>query len=157
MKIDVLAAAVLDRLKSRGETVSTAESCTGGGIGHILTSFAGSSAAYSGGVISYTNAVKASVVHVPDETLEQYGAVSSETACAMASGIRELICTDHGISVTGLAGPDGDGSGKPVGLVYIGYASGDCVFSREYLFSGNRDEVRRQAVEAALRLLLEQL
>lgn len=142
-------------LREKNLTVSTAESCTGGGIGHAITAVSGSSAVYAGGVISYTNAVKEKVLGVPAQTLETYGAVSPQTAKAMAEGARALLHTDCGVSVTGLAGPNGDGSGKPVGLVYIGVACQERTDAHEFLFQGDRDAVRRQAVEAAVELLIE--
>ncbi len=142
-------------LKEKGLTVATAESCTGGGIGHAITAVSGSSAVYAGGVISYTNEVKEKILGVPAQTLETFGAVSSQTARAMAEGVRSLLHTDFGISVTGLAGPDGDGSGKPVGLVYIGVACRERTDVHEFLFQGNRDAVRSQAVDAAIGLLYE--
>ena len=141
-------------LKEKSLTISTAESCTGGGIGHALTAVSGSSAVYAGGVISYTNEVKEKVLGVPAEILEQYGAVSSQTAKAMAEGIRNLLQTDFGVSVTGLAGPDGDGSGKPVGLVYIGVSDKTSADAHEFVFKGDRQSVRAQAVDAAIELLL---
>ena len=153
MKIEELAQNVIERLKLDQKTVASAESCTGGGIGHYLTSVSGSSAVYTGGVISYTNEVKAHILGVPEEVLEEKGAVSAETAAAMAEGVRRLMNTDFGISVTGLAGPDGDGSGKPVGLVYIGLCSGRTTV-HEFVFSGNREEVRNQAIASALEILL---
>ncbi len=145
---------VLEALKSCGKTLATAESCTGGGIGHVLTAIPGSSAAYAGGVISYTNAVKNQILGVPAEVLEQYSAVSEQTAMAMAEGVRRVIGADLGVSVTGIAGPDGDGSGKPVGLVYIGCANGQESVVREFVFPGDRAAVRTQAVEEALKLVL---
>ena len=153
MKTEKLAARLILRLKERGQTVATAESCTGGGVGHALTAIAGSSAAYAGGVISYTNAVKEEILGVPAEILREYGAVSSQTAQAMARGVRQLLHTDFGISVTGLAGPDGDGSGKPVGLVYIGVDWKDGGEVRDFIFPGDRASVRAQAVYEALELL----
>lgn len=152
-----LSSAVVERLKATGKTVVTAESCTGGGIGQALTSVAGSSAVYLGGVISYTNSVKQKLLCVSAEVLKEHGAVSEETAMAMASGARDLLSADFGISVTGLAGPDGDGSGKPVGLVYIGLANQTAVRAVEYRFSGHRQSIRAQAVCAALELLLSEL
>ena len=140
-------------LKEKGLTVATAESCTGGGIGHAITAVSGSSAVYAGGVISYTNEVKEKILGVPAQTLETFGAVSSQTARAMAEGVKSLLHTDFGISVTGLAGPDGDGSGKPVGLVYIGVACQEGTVVHEFLFHGNRDAVRSQAVDAGLQQL----
>lgn len=154
MKTEELSIALLERLKLAGKTLSTAESCTGGGIGHVLTAVPGSSAVYYGGVISYTNVVKAAVLGVPEEILLEKGAVSPETAVAMAEGVRSKLATDYAVSVTGIAGPDGDGSGKPVGLVYIGVAGPDKSEAVEYLFSGGRTAVREQAVQAALLQLM---
>lgn len=151
-----LSAAVVERLKATGKTVVTAESCTGGGIGQALTSVPGSSSVYLGGVISYTNPVKKNVLKVPASILEEKGSVSAETAEAMAAGVRSLLSADYGISVTGLAGPDGDGSRKPVGLVYIGLANQTAVRAVEYRFSGHRQSIRAQAVCAALELLLSE-
>ncbi len=141
-------------LKEKALTISTAESCTGGGIGHAVTAVSGSSSVYAGGVISYTNEVKEKVLGVPAEILEQYGAVSSQTAKAMAEGVRNLLHTDFGVSVTGLAGPNGDGSGKPVGLVYIGVSDKTSADVHEFVFKGDRQSVRAQAVDAAIELLL---
>lgn len=155
MKTEEMAVYLLDKLKKNGKTLATAESCTGGGIGHALTAVPGSSAAYCGGVISYTNAVKAGVLGVPQNILETYGAVSSETACHMAVGVRKVIGADYGVSVTGIAGPDGDGSGKPVGLVYIGVSSVYKTEVHQYVFSGDRASVRLQAVNAALEQVLK--
>lgn len=148
MRIEELIA----RLKQTGQTLATAESCTGGGVGHLLTAVSGSSSVYTGGVISYTNEVKEKILGVPADILEKYGAVSSQTALAMAQGVRRLLGTDWGISVTGLAGPNGDGSGKPVGLVYVA-VSGQAEQVQECHFSGDREVVRTQAVEAVLKLL----
>lgn len=138
----------------RGKTLVTAESLTGGGIGAALTAIPGSSEVYKGGVISYTNAVKKTVLHVPINILETYGAVSSWTAGYMASGVRQLLKADVAVSVTGLAGPGGDDFGNPVGTVFIGYE--DCKQSavHHYVFSGNREEIRNQTIEAALKLIL---
>lgn len=157
MRTEFPAAAVVERLKAAGKTVVTAESCTGGGIGQALTAIPGSSAVYLGGVISYTNAVKHAVLGVSDKLLEEKGAVSAETAMAMAVGVRKLLKADYGISVTGLAGPDGDGSGKSVGLVYIGLASASGVRVEAFRFSGHRQSIRAQAVCAALELLSSEL
>lgn len=153
MKIEQLAADLLERLKEKQQTLATAESCTGGGIGHYLTAIPGSSAAYAGGVISYTNQVKNEILGVPSAVLEEHGAVSSQTAAAMAQGVRDLLHTDFGLSVTGLAGPDGDGSDHPVGTVYIAAVWPDNHVVEKFIFSGTREEVRTQAVVAALNLL----
>ncbi len=145
--------AVLDALA--GKTLASAESCTGGGIGASLTAVPGSSAVYKGGVISYCNEVKNLVLGVPAESLEQYGAVSSPVAEAMAEGARKLLRVDVAVSVTGLAGPDGDAYGNPVGTVFVGYADAQKCISRHFVFPGDREAVRQQAIEAALNLILE--
>lgn len=149
-----LSAKVISLLQ--GKTLSTAESCTGGGIGSALTAVSGSSKVYCGGIISYTNQVKAKLLHVPNTDLEQYGAVSATVAQQMAKGVKEQLSTDIGVSVTGLAGPGGDDYGNPVGTVYIGYCDDRCCFSRHFVFAGNREEVRKQAVENALKIVIEQ-
>ena len=137
----------------KGKTLVTAESCTGGGIGAALTAVPGASAVFKGGIISYCNEVKNSALGVPNVLLEQYGAVSAPVAEAMAAGARKTLDADYAVSVTGLAGPDGDEFGNPVGTVFIGFADLNDAISREYHFSGDREQIRRQAVEAALELI----
>ena len=138
-----------------GKTLSTAESCTGGGIGNALTAVSGSSSVYTGGVISYWNEIKQEVLCVPGDMLAEFGAVSLPVAKAMAIGVRKLMKTDVAVSVTGLAGPGGDEFGNSVGLVYIGYADEKTEVAFKYHFSGDRESVRLQAVEAALELVLK--
>lgn len=140
----------------RGKTLVTAESCTGGGIGAALTAIPGSSAVYKGGVISYTNWVKETVLGVDREVLVQYGAVSAQVAQAMAEGARKCLQADVAISVTGLAGPGGDDFGNPVGTVYIGYCDSDKSYAKKYLFAGDRETVRQKATAAALELILQE-
>ena len=137
-----------------GKTLSTAESCTGGGIGAALTDVPGSSAVYKGGVISYTNEIKREILCVPGEWIDKYGAVSPWVAMEMASGVRGLLHTDVAVSVTGLAGPGGDEYGHPVGTVYIAYEDKQRNGVHHYHFEGDREAVRNQAIEAALRLIL---
>jgi len=144
---------VLERLS--GKTLVTAESLTGGGIGAALTAVPGSSEVYKGGVISYTNWVKEHVLGVPGEILETYGAVSAQTAEAMAAGVRKLLQADVAVSVTGLAGPGGDEFGNPVGTVFIGYRDRKCSQVIECHFTGTREEIRNQTIARALRLVLE--
>lgn len=144
---------VLKRLE--GKTLVTAESCTGGGIGAALTAVPGSSSVYKGGIISYTNWVKQNLLGVEEALLERLGAVSTPVAEAMAAGARRALSADIAVSVTGLAGPGGDEYGNPVGRVYIGYSDENVTASREFTFSGDRDAVRRQATEEALKLILE--
>ena len=140
----------------QGKTLVTAESLTGGGIGAALTAVSGASAVYKGGVISYTNEVKQSILGVPGELLEIHGAVSAPVAEAMAMGARKLLDADVAVSVTGLAGPGGDDYGNPVGTVFIGYADGEKSLFVHRVFSGSRQQIRQQTIEAALKLVLEQ-
>lgn len=145
-----------DVLKAlEGKTLSTAESCTGGGIGAALTAVSGSSAVYKGGIISYCNEIKEGLLKVSGETLRRYGAVSAQVAQEMARGARLALNADIGISVTGLAGPDGDDYGNPVGTVFICYEDAEKIVSQVFHFRGNREQIRAQAVEQALLLILE--
>ena len=144
---------VLNRLQ--GKTLVTAESLTGGGIGAALTAVSGSSSVYKGGIISYTNEVKHHILGVKTETLDQFGAVSAQTAAEMAAGVREVLHADVAVSVTGLAGPGGDDYGNPVGTVFLGYCDADRLVTKECHFSGNREAVRNQTIQAALNLVLE--
>lgn len=139
-----------------GKTLVTAESCTGGGIGAVLTAVPGSSRVYKGGIISYTNWVKHHSLGVDEKLLEEQGAVSAPVAEAMARGVRSVLQADVALSVTGLAGPGGDEFGNPVGTVFIGYCDEKVCFSRKFLFQGSREEVRTAAAREALKLALEQ-
>lgn len=148
-----LASEVLSTLT--GKTLATAESCTGGMIGEMLTAVSGSSAVYKGGIISYWSEIKQSLLGVDGKVLRELGAVSAPVAEAMALGARKALESDVAVSVTGLAGPGGDDFGNPVGTVFIGYADERLTIARKYHFSGDRETVRRQAAEAALKLILE--
>lgn len=139
----------------QGKTLATAESCTGGLIGGALTGVSGSSKVYKGGVISYWSNIKEQLLSVDGDTLANVGPVSAEVAKAMALGAKKLLQADVAVSVTGLAGPDGDEFGNPVGLVFLGYADDKQAVTRECHFSSDRDAVRKQAVDAALKLILE--
>lgn len=140
----------------QGKSLVTAESLTGGGIGHALTSVSGSSAVYKGGIICYTDWVKHNILGVDETLLETLGAVSGPVAQAMAIGAKNVLHADVAVSVTGLAGPGGDEFGHPVGTVYIGYADEKCALFREFHFAGDRERVREQTVDAALKLVLAQ-
>lgn len=144
---------VLSALK--GKTLVTAESCTGGGIGSALTCIAGSSEVYKGGIISYTNEVKINQLGVDPALISREGAVSASVAKAMALGARNVLKADIAVSVTGLAGPGGDDFGNSVGTVFIGYADAAKTVAKEIHFIGDREAVRRSAVEEALRLVLQ--
>lgn len=148
---------ILNLLKERRLTLSTAESCTGGMIGACFTSIPGSSAAVKGGVISYCDELKQALLGVSSDILETCGAVSRECALAMAAGARRACRSDIAVSVTGLAGPDSDSSGLPVGLVFIGYSSPDETIACRHFFAGSRDEIRESALCAVLQLLLSKL
>ena len=143
---------VLEKLK--GKTLVTAESLTGGGIGAALTAIPGSSEVYKGGVICYTNWVKEHILGVPAEILERYGAVSTWTAGYMLN-VRKRLQADVAVSVTGLAGPGGDEFGNPVGTVFIGYEDSHTSKVIACHFTGSREEIRNQTIEAALRLILD--
>ena len=148
-----LSAKVLKALS--GKRLATAESLTGGGIGQAITSVSGASKVYAGGIISYSNEVKHGVLKVPTKFLETLGPVSKPVAEYMAADARGILKADVAVSVTGLAGPDGDEFGNPVGTVFIGYADQKYLFAREYHFDGDREEIREQTICAALELVLE--
>jgi len=134
-------------------TMSVAESCTGGLISYLLTSVPGSSAWFRGGVVAYSDDVKMRELGVSGETLSAEGAVSEEVAAQMASGVRQRLRTDIGVSVTGIAGPGGATAAKPVGLVYVGVDTGEGPKVRRFNFNGDRCAVREQSAGAALKEL----
>lgn len=144
-------------LTDRGETVSLAESCTGGLIGMRLTEVAGSSRYFIEGAVTYANEAKQRALGVSEQTLIDHGAVSAETAEAMAGGMRERAGTDHSISVTGIAGPDGGTQEKPVGTVFIGYAGSKGTRSIKFVLPGDRELIRWRASQAALDYLRRQI
>ncbi|ADL12992.1 competence/damage-inducible protein A [Acetohalobium arabaticum] len=131
-----------DRLREEVLTLAVAESCTGGLIGHRITNVSGSSDYFKQGVVVYSNQAKKDLVQVKEETLSEYGAVSRETACEMAEGVKELADTDLGIAVTGIAGPTGGSEEKPVGLVYMGLADDKKVGSFKFKFHGSRKQIK---------------
>jgi PncC family amidohydrolase len=137
-------------------TLSVAESCTGGLLGALITDRPGSSAYFLGGVIAYADEVKRDELNVPAALLTRHGAVSREVAIAMADGARARFASSLAISTTGIAGPDSDGSSKPVGLTYIAVASEVGRRCEEFRFTGDRWSNRRQAVAEALRILVEE-
>jgi PncC family amidohydrolase len=157
VRIDTLAHDVAAALASHHLTLSVAESCTGGLVGAAITSVAGSSLVFVGGVIAYSNDVKASVLGVAQETLDRHGAVSRETVVAMAAGVRRLTGSECAIAVSGVAGPGGGTAKKPVGLVWIAVAVRESVQTVECHLTGDRHAVREQAVEKALEVLLSMI
>lgn len=142
-------------LIAAGKTVATAESCTGGLIGKRITDVSGSSAAYPGGVISYSCEIKRRVLGVDAAILETAGPVCENVAAQMAEGVRRLMGSDYGISSTGVAGPNSDDFHNPVGLVYVGLTDGTHTQVLELHLTGNRGSIRRQAAEAALSALFD--
>jgi nicotinamide-nucleotide amidase len=145
-----------DLLRKGRLTVSVAESCTGGLVGKLITDQPGSSAYFLGGIIAYSDEVKREQLGVAAAVLNRVGAVSGEVAQAMAEGARSRFGTDLAAGVTGIAGPDSDGSGKPVGLTYVAVASARGTASHEFRLRGDRWSNRRQAAEETLRLLAEE-
>lgn len=135
-------------------TVATAESCTGGNVAGRITRIAGSSAYMMGGIVSYSNDAKAKLLGVPQEVLENPGAVSEECARLMAEGARKQFGTTHAVSTTGIAGPGGGTDRKPVGLVYIAVATPEGTAVEEHHFSGDRAQVIESATARALELLV---
>jgi nicotinamide-nucleotide amidase len=164
-EIFALAQQVGERFRRQGHSLAVAESCTGGLLGAAITDVPGSSTYFLGGVISYADPVKLEQLGVPEATLHRYGAVSEQTAAAMASGVRERLHADVGVSITGVAGPDAEGS-KPVGLTFIGIAAptlpssasggGEsiAVSTHRFQWTGDRWDNRRRSVIAALELLV---
>ena len=141
----------LNLLKEKALTLGTAESCTGGLIAKLITDLPGASAVLKGGIVSYTNEVKAGVLGVPEDMLEKYGAVSPQVAESMARGAKKVLGCDIALSATGVAGPDPDDRGNPVGLVYLGLAYGeDCIVREYHAGKGDRDRVRRMSAGTAL-------
>jgi nicotinamide-nucleotide amidase len=164
-EIFALAQQVGERLRKLRKSLAVAESCTGGLLGAALTDVPGSSAYFLGGVISYADQVKREQLGVSEATLHHSGAVSEQTAAAMASGVRQLMHADIGVSITGVAGPEAEGS-KPVGLTFIGIAAPTLAFpasgegksmgvsTYRFQWTGDRWDNRRRSVIAAVELLV---
>ena len=148
-----LTSVVGELLRNAGQTVALAESCTGGLVGQAITSVGGASEYFLGGAICYANEIKRDILGVSQETLEQFGAVSPQTALAMAQGARKLFSSDWSISLTGIAGPGGGTDDKPVGLVYIGLVGPGVEQTHRRIFNYNRQQVRNRATQAALNYL----
>jgi len=148
---------VSDRLKNNKLTIATAESCTGGMLANLLTNISGSSDYFERGIVSYSNTSKIELLDVDKDSIEKYGAVSKETAEAMAIGIRKNANVDIGISTTGIAGPTGGTDQKPIGLVYIGLSLHDKCYIKKNIFKGTRIEIKEESCNTALQLLLNHL
>jgi len=148
-----IAEIVLERCRERGLTLATAESCTGGLVAARLTSVPGSSDVFRGSVVAYADDVKTRELGVPTQVLAAHGAVSAETAAAMAAGVRDRLETDLGVSDTGVAGPGGGTPEKPVGLVYLHAAGPDGELAADFSVPADRETVRARAAVAALHLV----
>ncbi|MNF72793.1 Nicotinamide-nucleotide amidohydrolase PncC [compost metagenome] len=149
-----LAAELGQRLQAQGAQVTTAESCTGGGIAEAITRIPGSSAWFEAGYVTYSNAQKSKQLAVPEALFAGVGAVSREVVEAMVRGAQAQSCARYAVAVSGVAGPDGGSAQKPVGTVWLAWGDGERLFSVRRQFDGDRGEVRRQTVEAALQGLL---
>ncbi len=152
MSIEKEITSTLSRAK---KTLSVAESCSGGLLGHRLTNIAGSSNYFYGGVIVYANSAKIKLLSVSPHLIKSHGAVSAPVAKKMAQGVRKLLGTDFGISITGIAGPSGGTKDKPVGLTYIAVANAKETICKEFHFKGSRLKIKTSATQAALKLLLK--
>jgi nicotinamide-nucleotide amidase len=140
-------------LASKGLTISVAESCTGGLVQKLITDISGSSDYFVGGIVAYSNEAKQKLAGVKKSTLTKHGAVSGEVVRELAEGVRKLIGADIGISTTGIAGPTGGTSEKPVGLVYVGLSTKKRSIARQYLLTGTREQIRGQTGKKILELL----
>lgn len=147
------AAAILQQCRQKGLWLTTAESCTGGLIAALLTETAGASSMFERGFVTYSNEAKADMLGVDKALLEKYGAVSSQVAVAMAEGALKNSKSDVSVSITGIAGPDGGSTAKPVGLVFIAVATNEKIIFTENLFTGTRSDIRMQSVAKAVEML----
>ncbi len=152
-----LTQSIIHILEERGETITFAESCTGGQLAAAFTAISGASTVFNGSVVSYANTIKEQWLSVRPSTLEQYGAVSRECVSEMLSGALKLAHADYAIAVSGIAGPTGGTPDKPVGTVYIGIETPDTSTVYHNVFDGNRENVQRQSVEFAVNKLFEKL
>jgi nicotinamide-nucleotide amidase len=144
-------------LTVRGMTLAVAESCTGGLLASRITDIPGSSVYFRGGVIAYQNDVKERLLAVPASILSRYGAVSAETATAMATGCKDLLASDIAVAITGIAGPGGGNAEKPVGMVYIAVATAEGVRCRRFVWDEDRLANKERSADAAFKLILDRL
>ena len=148
----------LNRLLTlKGLSIAVAESCTGGLISSRITDVAGASVYFQGGLVTYSNKAKETLLSVPRDLLIAKGAVSAEVAASMAAGVRHAMEADIGVSVTGIAGPGGGTPSKPVGTVFMGLAASGVSLVRQYKFDGDRSEIKQQTADEALGLALDYL
>lgn len=151
------AAKIGEAMKFRGVTISTAESCTGGGLSACFVSVPGSSSWFKGSAVAYQNEIKRDLLGVSEEILSEKGAVSEECVAAMAKGARRIFDTDMAVAVSGIAGPGGDGSGTPVGTVWIAIALSYKTKTKRFLFKGSREHIRHLTIMEALSMIWEEI
>lgn len=138
-------------------TVGAAESCTGGLLSSIITAVPGSSAYFLGSVVSYSNEIKSKVLNVPEASIRAHGAVSQEVAQKMAEGVRHLLNCTYAVSITGIAGPGGGSSEKPVGTIWFGVCGPHFVYTYKQNFNGDREQIRLRSAQHALQLLIQHI
>ena len=154
---DTIQSVVGKLLTEKQKTLSVAESCTGGFLAHLITSIPGSSTYFIGGTVSYSNASKMSQLHVSEQSLKEYGAVSEAVAIEMAIGARKTYNTDFALSTTGIAGPGGGSLEKPIGTVWIGVATHDACFAKKFMLGTNRLRIIQVAADTALNMLRKKI
>jgi len=137
------------------KTLSVAESCSGGLLGHLLTNIPGSSDYFKGGVIVYANQTKSKLLKVPGTLLKKAGPVSAPIAELMAANVRKLLKTDYGLSITGIAGPSGGTKERPVGSIYVAIIGPNALYCKRFQFKGTRLQIKQKAASAALFMLIE--
>jgi len=146
---------LLEQMCKRRLNLAAAESCTGGLVSHRITNISGSSEYFPGGIVSYSNEAKASLLGVSWSTLKLYGAVSKETVFEMARGVRKAFDTNIGVSVSGIAGPTGGTAEKPVGTTWVGLSTDDGDWTRHFVWAGDREQNKYDSSEAALQLIVD--
>lgn len=144
---------IATELTTRKQTITCAESCTGGLLCAALTEIPGSSAFFDRGFVTYSNQAKQQLLNVNASTLRHYGAVSEETVREMALGALIATKCDYALSISGIAGPDGGSDNKPIGTVWFGFATKQRIWAKQYCFDGDRNQIRQQAVQYALAIL----
>lgn len=148
---------IINTLRDKKETISFAESCTGGQVAATLTSISGSSDVFNGSVVSYSNDIKHEWLSVSNTTLEKFGAVSTECVHEMLSGIQKMANSNYAIAVSGIAGPNGGSEAKPVGTVFIGLINNDIIDIHHCNFIGDRESIQKQSVDFAINLIAKHL
>ena len=148
---------LLKKLADRGEILAIAESCTGGLMSSAITCHPGASQVFLGGLVTYSNSTKHKLLGVNMDTLEEFGAVSSNCASEMVQGVFNIFASDYSVAITGIAGPDGGTANKPVGLVFIGVGDKDTIDVFEFHFYGDRETIQHQAVMMAFDLLAKKI